>query len=517
MELNNMLRRTADISLNKCLGETWGLGNATRVVNDMVHKVLFGQEPPESLINPFGAQLDLKYINCMLQTLCVGYDINDQSKTALYTSNYEVLSSLDSAGYLEGYDEVKAYDVLVSKIDKKRAKEGYYGVRLDFNGIRGNTPKYTVKIQHKLVPANQFMIVPLSCYYAFFDVFNEYASKMVLEVTTSWEGRESKRIVTTSPYILGSVYKNQAVVDRKTKYGIVGVSPSTFHIMGYNLQASPDNIQSTGFSIRAFKDINAYNAGVDTIKEELPDNFIRYYFGKKVVEHIKLNDVGFKSLGKKLGIPEGETAKETYKNWYGSYSSMPTQQLMGIMQSNPSIFGNAESEIRAEMEKRNAIATSGKDENFDGKTTEEVMTDIKSMLSKGSVKLTFQKKDGTFKSVLATNNALVLEKVYGENYVAEFESPKVRMGYARTLLQNGMDIGKVDARCGFKEILGMEGLETSNEEFINYIDQWVAQQKKSADRKGNWVNYRSLTATNSQDYWGCVDADKVVECTYYAQ
>lgn len=587
-------------------------------------QVIGGKASPSLLIEPTGSY-DESRIKVYLNTLCVGYNIDDQDKTALYTCNYDIIEQMNNAGYLVDANMKSIASALSPDAIAKKVKvNGYYGVRLDFESMSNGKPQYSVKVRHSLVEANKFLVVPLMFYFIYFNIFNQLASKCPVEVVTSWNGVDTKKIITTSPDLLAKAYANaspQAVMN-KIKYSYVGVHPKTFHICGYSVQSSLDSVAPASFSLRAYKDIN-FVQKIDTSGNNVSDAYVYLYYRKCIMKQLKLgskasfqfmnmrktyniedgknindtarnwfifakrmsanqlynfmmkypqvfgdsvqsgidNEVNkrkvisgeplylyFKScitkildldedkqpfevehMKEKYNIEDGETKNDTLRNWLTFAKSMPPDQLYAIMLHNSLIFG-ANIQVMAEAEMRKQYADSNESSEYSitdeslglpadlskSVIDKEFIAKIKKMLSSGAVQILYQSKGGDYTSMTLTNNMKVLESYYGENYVKDFESIGIRLALAKKMLKEGFTIKETDAKCGFLSEIGLQEGEVTPSDCISELTAKMESRGTKSKSKNEFIiSCRSLTASNSADFWKSIDVRRIKECKYF--
>lgn len=487
-------------------------------------QVIGGKASPSLLVEPTGSYDESK-IKFYLCTLCVGYNIDDQDKTALYTCNYAIIEQMNNAGYLVDPNMKSIASALSpDAIAKKVKANGYYGVRLDFEGMSNGKPQYSVKVRHSLVEANKFLVVPLMFYFIYFSIFNQLASKCPVEVVTSWNGVDTKKIITTSPDLLKRAYAKaspQAVMN-KLKYGYVGVHPKTFHICGYSVQSSLDSVAPASFSLRAYKDIN-FVQKIDTSGNNVSDAYIYLYYRNCIMKQLKLGSKAsfqFMSMRKTYNIEDGKSINDTARNWFIFAKRMPANQLYAFMMQYPQVFGNSvQSGIDNEMKKQKAITDGSLElpvEISKSEVNEKLISGVKKMLSSGAVQILYQSKGGDYSSMILTNNMKVLESYYGENYVRDFESIGIRLALAKKMLTEGFTISETEAKCGFLDEIGLQEGEVTPSDCIAELTAKIESRGSKSKSKNEFiVSCRSLTASNSADFWKSIDIRRIKECKYF--
>lgn len=486
-------------------------------------QVIGGKLSPSSLIDPTGSYDESK-IKFYLCTLCVGYNIDDQDKTALYTCNYAIIEQMNNAGYLVDANMDAVAKALSSEAMAKKVKtNGYYGVRLDFEGMVNGKPQYSVKVRHSLVEANKFLVVPLMFYFIYFSLFNQLASKCPVEVVTSWDGVDTKKVITTSSELLKRAYAKASpqAVANKIKYGYVGVHPKTFHICGYSVQSSLDSVAPASFSLRAYKDIN-FVQKIDTSGNNVSDAYIYLYYRNCIMKQLKLGSKAsfqFMNMRKNFNIEDGKDINDTARNWFIFAKRMPANQLYTFMMQYPQVFGSSvQAGIDNEMKKQKAITEGTLELPVDiskSEVDERFVTGVTKMLSSGAVQILYQSKSGNYSSMILTNNIKVLESYYGENYVGEFESTGIRLAFAKKMLMDGGTIKEADTKCKFLEVLGLQIGELTPSECVSEITHYLENKKYAKPKNPFIVSCRSLTASNSSDLWKSIDIRRIKECKYF--
>ena len=110
--------------------------------------------------------------------------------------------------------------------------------------------------------------------------------------------------------------------------------------------------------------------------------------------------------------------------------------------------------------------------------------DLYSKLSNGLLKVVTTKKDGSFSTMYVTNDSNILARVYGENYLIEFESLGVRIRMAKEYIEQGeLTFDEVMTFLGFDELVG-KGAITAKEN-LKIFENYIANDSGYKPRKSN--------------------------------
>ena len=105
-------------------------------------------------------------------------------------------------------------------------------------------------------------------------------------------------------------------------------------------------------------------------------------------------------------------------------------------------------------------------------------------MSNGLLKVVTTKKDGSFSTMYVTNDSNILARVYGENYLIEFESLGVRIRMAKEYIGQGeLTFDEIMTFLGFDELVG-KGAITAQEN-LEIFENYVANDSGYKPRKSN--------------------------------
>ena len=144
--------------------------------------------------------------------------------------------------------------------------------------------------------------------------------------------------------------------------------------------------------------------------------------------------------------------------------------------------------------------------------------DLKSKLSNGLLKVVTTKKDGSFTTMYVTNDSNILARVYGENYLIEFESLGVRIRMAKHYLEQGeLTFDEVMEYLGFEELIG-KGAITAKENleiFENYVSNDSGYTPRKSNSNENLVLARRVFGvvgpSGIEGYYCNIDVTKIHE------
>lgn len=155
--------------------------------------------------------------------------------------------------------------------------------------------------------------------------------------------------------------------------------------------------------------------------------------------------------------------------------------------------------------------------------TEEEMQNPRELFKQHICKVLIKKKDGTFSSIIGTNNKDTLSKCYGKGYFGLYESFGVRAWFVESYIENHSDDIK-DVEFALNEagfdidaqfFLGLVGKEDvkENKYYTTLFDCYCEKIRKSAS--GDSIMIRTLSGRYSKksnkavDYYSSVDMGKV--------
>ena len=139
-------------------------------------------------------------------------------------------------------------------------------------------------------------------------------------------------------------------------------------------------------------------------------------------------------------------------------------------------------------------------------------------LSTGLLKVVTTKKDGSFTTMYVTNDSNILARVYGENYLIEFESMGVKIRLAKEYLSQGeLTFDEVMEYLGFTELIGKGALSAKDnlEIFENYISNETEYKPRKSGTNENLVLGRRVFGvvgpSGVEGYYCNIDVTKIHE------
>ena len=144
--------------------------------------------------------------------------------------------------------------------------------------------------------------------------------------------------------------------------------------------------------------------------------------------------------------------------------------------------------------------------------------DLYSELANGLLKVVTTKKDGSFSTMYVTNDSNILARVYGENYLIQFESLGVRIRMAKQYLEQGeLTFDEVMEYLGFTELIGKGALSASDnlKIFEDYVSNGTDYKPRKLGSNENLVLGRRVFGvvgpSGVEGYYCNIDVTKIHE------
>lgn len=484
--------------------------------------------------------VDWAYRMGELTSLCTMYVNRDDGSydSCLCTINIDVIKTMVQKGMIVDGNIDRAVKALSDGKRLKKAGQAneIFAVRFDLIES-GNVPKYKIVVPTKTFSYSQCTILPLLSHYIVEGGVLGYTNKTVLKITSESNGIKRERMLTTNAALLKSVYKNDAIVQTKMRYGNIGFNVCDLRIHGYDLQATAENVRTTSFSLYTFVDATIPKT-IDVGLANQNDDFIRVYFKRCVEKAIKTKQSALLQLMGDLRITFNDitgtdgtlklAAIVTKVNHYSAY------ELFMLMKKYPVIFGDtAEIKKGVKAIESGAVTTNvtAEPKYLSSLSPDLAIETLKDMLSKGAVKVIYKTKgSGNISTLTLTNNHTILQRVYGEDYIARYESKGKMKAYAKKMLENVTTVSDID------KIIKITGVNTffanpitadrSNfEDYKNAALSSIEAIEVRASKRSlspTEVTAHSLVAAPkmangevSVDYYKTIDVTRVLECAYY--
>lgn len=476
-----------------------------------------------------------------LTSLCTIYVTKDDGSydSCLCTVNIDVINAMIRKNMIVEGNVDRAIKSLSDgkRIAKAGKNNEIFAIRFDLVES-GTVPKYKIVVPTKTFTTDKCIILPLLCHYIVEGGVMGYANKTVLKITSENGGIKRDRMMTTNAALLKKVYQNDAVVQSKMRYGNIGFNICDLRIHGYDLQATAENVRTTSFSLYTFVDASIPKK-IDVSLANQNDDFIRVYFKRCVEKAIRTNKQSLlMQLMGDLGITFTDITGTdgslklaviiTKINHYGAYD------LFTIMRKHPAIFGDTAQIKRGVKDiESGAITTNAIAEPryLSTMNPEMAVSTFKDMLANGAVRVIYKTKgSGNISTLTLTNNFKILQRVYGDDYIARYESKGKMKSYAKKMLENVTTVAEVDSVL---RLTGVDTLFTNynavdksdfehyKAEILGYIDRIEVRTPKRTPNPTE-VRGHSLVAAPkmpngevSVDYYKTLDITRILECSYY--
>lgn len=370
-------------------------------------------------------------------------------RMALYTTSVSLMNNLASRGFLKGKKEpieIELQNIAKTlyesdKIKKSLKDEGkVIAVRLDYEVFGGDKLVFKPTIPRSALDINKHIFIPLITMQEAQTAMLQILNDKVLRIT--YEGRV--RTVTmnyqTLAFIYGQERANFLISGKKdaisNRFYIPSVGASIY-------TAGVSNIRLT--EVDKIEVVNNITE-IDLTEVKMNYAMVPQFFLKKV-RAMEMKDK--QKVAADLGVEDlGKNKTSANKALELAVRDMRNHEVWAYMKENDKLFNTAE---YAQMP-----CKFGND--YIPITIPKTTKDLEDLLNVGIFKILVTKRDGSFSTIIGTNNSRELKRCLGKGYV-KYESEGVRYRILRRDMEEYGESGQsAFTRDEFKEICKDYGL-----------------------------------------------------------
>lgn len=379
------------------------------------------------------------------------------------TRNLNTILYLALNGYIKG---VSAHDVTQEWIDEKL--NILFGKTADKNLIDGKAtvfvlrpesdgtakPSYNLtKRQAPLVLAGEdgLTVYPIETYRVFADATSNILQTGVFNVSyVHTDGTKDNVVLTLSKD--ATVYSYEEIDPLIETYynafvmrGLLGWRPSFFGLNAISL--TKDTFSTFGIAVDKFDAISAYdkvnkrNVHIEAL-HRTPENFkdavaARMVFTTVVSNMVKRDYALFaEDVPELSAVALRRDMRDVLLRWANDLSDEDLYNTLDKSKYAPLFKGSLKE--RCTVRRKNMPRYLKKFTALDIGTT-DLRDRLKAIMDAGVLHVVYSTSSGRFQVLNLTTNKQILQKTYGKHYIAEWETPIVKLNYVRRLLQ---DVGK---------------------------------------------------------------------------
>ena len=436
----------------------------------------------------------------LLSNLVFAYDFS-KGTMELHTSSISKLKQLAQGGMLKGKKEPIVIEL--EKLEKTlynsdrikksvRVGEKLVTVRLDTEVKDGNVVM-TATVPRTAITLSTHAILPFSSVLKAHELLYTVFQKSICRVTMC----DKVRDVSLNENILQNIYGEQ-----RTR-NLVSYMPNIYTLRFYvpNIGASKYTPGVTNIRIADIDSIVPVSlADIDLSEVNMNYDLVIPYF-KKVVS--KMKRTGLQTAGQAFNLlclnADDECIRE---NLYNVTTEMYPKDIWEVMKINPKLFKtegiSTFSSPYGGMQEQIAIP----------KTPDELRT----RLATGVYKIVITKRNGSFSTIICTNNDRFLEKILGKGYIKN-ESDGVKLRGLRNYL---LSTGKLSEEDTCKAVVQFDcqhlvyGVYDSVLEDID-LQLNAVELNKTVVSQPKLVQVRNLEAYDKSSYYKYIDIKQIVE------
>lgn len=424
-----------------------------------------------------------------------GYSLKNGSMS-LYTTSIGILNGLASRGILKGKKEPIAIEL--QNIEKtlyqsdrikkslRECKNKLVCVRLDTE-LQGNNLVMKCTVPRSAPTLDDTIFIPFDAVKCATDMLHNILQSRILRVRMG----DKVRDVTLNHEVLASIYGERAnmlssfipdVYTQRFYVASVGASKYTLGVTNIKL-AEIDEIKPVSLADIDLSEINLdYSMVYDHFKErvdKIPENKLGI-----IAEDFGLDCLNAPSDDIRLRLKD--VCLELYP-----------KDIWDIMKKYPRVFATS-----SYMKKKSKYG-----DNYTRVEKPKSVSELVDLLKSGVYKIVITKRNGTFSTIIGTNNEKCLQRILGADYIAKYESLGVRLRYAKHLFDSGKSLGEVRKLSGLQE-LGTSGIDLATElnERLGEIEM-----KKTVVKQNHLVGVRNLQVTSEKDFYKNIDINSIVE------
>lgn len=457
--------------------------------------------------------------------LVVGVDMETAGyPTALYTRSLRILKELSAYNMLEGNIESVVKGLVGNKTVLGLQNKTLVTARLDFKGFDSGTakPRFKVVIPRSNLEAGydeRFVLLPLNFMFIFDELLKVYGKPTPLSVEHGSDKGYSYLKVATSKDVTAKVYdwlSKDELMD-KLDLTVVGYDPYMQQYHAYDLESSYNATSRISFRPEMLDNIKpAKFSDINTSMHKVDINVLRAVFKTRVMS-AKVGQLDALNGFNLTSYPNGDQKREALIDY--SYK-VRTRDLYMFMSINPDVFGDVADALEAREKQIPRFLKEMTRVDIDGMTPDQLKNFISTEAKKGVIKLSLVTMKGVAYTRHISNKFDILKRMLGNDYIAEFETPKVRLNYVKHLINSGevknrSDLEYVAVKYNLIPYLDMfdfytdegKGDMTVPLEAINEAIGKLKEDYQSASYTNGGYRFpvRNIYATSEKNFYSYVD------------
>lgn len=457
----------------------------------------------------------------LLSSLLVGYH-KPSGKWALYTASQKIISEVNPS-----------LEFSLDKIYKNNVEGILHALRLDIEYTsKSDFEAKLVRLNVKTnIVANEYILVPIESFVVLSEIIKGSLAKGDLLFTMQTLGGIRKdRFITRNATILDK-YSNSKTFAQKVSNEVysqplslklycpvVGATSNTtgltaLHLLNLDKLAK---VKDNGKLV----EVSSFGGNIRMVVITLLTNWLYSIYGEETLEQ-------YNSYVESLVDVIGQKMFLDYVNEIKTPKNMPEDAIISLEGATRIIRDLTDEDLQSlwTTYKEKGMVTNNPQElvklvseKYNHLGNQISKEDLKSKLSNGLLKVVTTKKDGSFTTMYVTNDSNVLARVYGENYLIEFESLGVRIRMAKQYLEQGeLTFDEVMEYLGFEELIG-KGAITAKENleiFENYVSNDSGYTPRKSNSNENLVLARRVFGvvgpSGVEGYYCNIDVTKIHE------
>lgn len=423
----------------------------------------------------------------LLSSLVVGYH-KPSGKWALYTASEKFISAINPS-----------QEFSIDKIYDKNVEGILHALRVDIeytskDEVQAKLTRLTVKTN---IVANEYILVPMESFVVLTEIIkNSLAKGDLLFTTQTLGGIRKDRFVTRNALVLEKYADSKAFAKKvsnevypqplslKLYCPVVGATSNTtgltaLHLLNIDKLAK---IKDNGNLV----EVSSFGGNIRMVVITLLTNWLYSTYGEETVGQ-------YNSYVEALVDVIGQKMFLEYVNEIKTPKNMPEDAIISLEGATRIIRDLTDEDLQSlwTTYKEKGMVTNNPQElvklvseKYNHLGNQISKEDLYSKLSNGLLKVVTTKKDGSFSTMYVTNDSNILARVYGENYLIEFESLGVRIRMAKEYIGQGeLTFDEIMTFLGFDELVG-KGAITAKEN-LEIFENYVANDSGYKPRKSN--------------------------------
>lgn len=374
--------------------------------------------------------------------IAIGVDMETAGyPTALYTRSLRILKEMSAYGWLEGNLESVAKGLVGNKTVLGLQSRTLVVARLDFKGFNTDTgnPQFKVVIPRSNLETGydkRYVMIPLNFMYTFDEILKRYGSVTPLGVVVESDKGSKSMSVATSRDVVAKTYDtlSKDILDDRLELTVAGYDPYLQQYDAYDLESSYNSTSKATFRPEMLSLVKPVKyTEIDRMVHHVDINLLRAVFKTKVMS-AKVGQLDALRGYDLSSYPNGEQKRDALIDY--SYKER-TKTLYVFMSLNPEVFGDVKAGLEAREKQVPRFLKDLAKIDISDMTPEQIKSLISSEAKKGIVKLSVVSMKGVAYHRYVSNRFDVLKRMLGDDYIAKYESPKMRLSYVKHLISTG--------------------------------------------------------------------------------